>query len=382
MSHARRPRWWALLTSTAFGGAILLAYALPSGVLAAGVVTHYVMAPSPIAPAGSLLANTSHVVTVSAESSTNALVPGATIYLSFSQTTGGGSASVGTTVLTTTPVAFAATAGTVTVTYKTPLVLAKGGKDIIKAANTASAATIAASDLYSFSKVAKYTFVPSPIASPGTLVANTNTSVTLTSTNSSSLAVSGAVVYLSFVPAAGGGTAKVGLVALTSTPAAFTANVSGQIVITYHTPAVLPLLGNDTLTATDATKNATITRTDSYSFTAFHSYGFSPMPIAATGSLTANKTVTLKVTALDAGLHPVAGVVVWLTFTPTLHGGSASVGSKVLSATASKFITSSAGTVTITYKASATPPLTGVDTIHVENARTAATIVASDTYTY
>lgn len=381
--HARLTRSSALVTSAALGGALLLASVLPSSVFAAAPVTHYVIAASPIAPAGTLVAGATRTISVAPESSTNAVVPGAVVYLSFSQTTGGGSASVGTTPLTSTPVAYTASAlGHVFVTYKTPSILPKGGKDIVKAANAASLATITASDFYSFSKVAKYTFSPNPIATPGSLTVGGVASVTLTSFSSLNAAVSGAVVYLSFVPAAGGGTASVGTKALTSTPVAFPSSIGGQIVITYHAPAKLPTSGSDTISATDATKNATMTRSDSYSFAAPHSYVFSPNPVAPLGSLGAAKTVTLKLTVLDAGLHPVAGVVVWLYFTPTTNGGAASVGSKVLSATPARFLTSSAGTVTVTYKSSATPPASGADTIHAENLKVAPTIIGSDAYTY
>jgi hypothetical protein len=382
VSLKARSRRLALLTSTALGGSLLLASLVPGSVFAAGAVTHYVMSPSPIAATASLAAGATKVVTVSAEDSTNALVPGSIIYLSLSQTTGGGSASVGTTALTVTPVAFTATTGKLSVTYKAPAVLPMGGKDLIKAANAKTLATITASDLYSFAKVSKYTFSPSPIAPPGSLTAGASPLVTLTSFNSSSVAVAGAVVYLSFVPTAGGGTASVGLTALSATPVAFTSSATGQIVITYHAPAVLLTTGTDTITASDASKNPTITRTDAYSFDGPTSYVFSPSPIAATGALTAGKKVTITVTALDSGGHTVAGAIVWLYFVPTTGGGSANVGSKVLSATPNKFLTGSSGTLTVTYVASATPPLSGTDTINAGNLKAGATVVAADTYTY
>ncbi len=370
-----------MLTSTALGGAFLLASVIPGSALAAGGVTHYVMAPSPIAPTASLAAGTTKTVTVSAEDSTNALVPGAIIYLSFSQTSSGGSASVGTTALSSTPVPFTATTGQVSLTYKTPAVLPMGGKDIVKAANSKSLATITASDVYSFAKVAKYAFTD-PIAAPGTLAAGAAVAVTLTSLNSASVAVSGAVVYLSFVAATGGGTASVGATALSFAPVAFTSNVSGQIVITYHAPAILPTTGTDVITATDAAKNATITRSEGYSFGTPNSYAFSPSPIAATGTLTAGKTVSIQFSVLDSSGHPVSGATVWLNFTPTTKGGAASVGAKALSATPAKFVTDSTGTMTVTYKTSATPPLTGTDTIQAENSKSAPTVTAADAYTY
>ena len=383
MSLKPRPsRTRALMASTALGGALLLAFALPAGVFAAGTVTHYALAPSPIAAGASLAANSTVMVTVSAEGSTNALVPGAIVYLSLSQTTGGGSASVGSKVLTATPVAFTVTTGQISVTYRTPAVLPPGGKDIIKAANAKSSASITASDSYSYSKVIRYDFLATPIAPPGTLASGATTSVTLTAFDATNVAVPGAVVYLSYAPTAGGGTASVGMTPLSSTLTAFTANPSGQVVITYHSPVTLPATGIDTITAADAAKNATITRSDGYSFAASGSYLFSPSPIAATGALAAGTTVLVHLTALDAGGHAVAGAVVWISFTPTAGGGSARVGSKTLSATPAKFLTGSTGTMTVTYKSSAAPPLTGTDTITVGNSKTAPTVVVTDGYTY
>jgi hypothetical protein len=379
---ARPTRLLAVLTSTSLGGALLLAAVLPAGVFAANPVTHYVMTPTPIAATASLAAGASKTLTVSAEDATNALVPGATIYLSLSQTTGGGSATIGTTVLTSVPVAVVAKTGQLSVTYKTPAVLPTGGKDIVKAQNAKTGPTISSLDSYSFAKVARYTFSPTPLAPPGSFLAGATASVTVTSLNSASAAVPGAVVYLSFVPATGGGSASVGVTLLTSTPAAFISTAAGQIVVTYHAPAVLPAAGTDTLSATDASKNATITRTDSYTFAGPASYAFSPSPIAVVGTLTAGKTVTVKVTALDAGGNPVAGALVWVYFVPAAGGGTASVGSKALSATPAKFLTSTAGTLTVTYKASAAPPVSGTDTITVENFKTAPTVVGSDIYTY
>lgn len=377
-----RTRSQAVLISAALGAALLLASVVPAGVFAAGAVSHYVIAPAPIAPAASLAANATKALTVSAEDSTNALVPGAVVYLSISQTTGGGSATVGTTVLTSTPVAFTATAGTITVTYKAPAVLPSGGKDIIKAANAKTLATISGSDFYSFSKVTRYVFSPTPIAPPGTLAASAVVSVTLTSFNSSLVAVPGAVVYVSFVPAVGGGTASVGLTALSSTPIAFTSNVAGQIVVSYHVPAVRPASGTDTIIATDATKNATLSKTDSYSFAGPASFVMSPNPIAALGTLTAGKTVSVTLTARDLGGNAVAGAVVWLYFTRAAGGGTASVGSKLLSTTPAKFLTGSSGTLVVTYKASLTPPTSGTDTISAENSKVAPTVLGSDAYTY
>jgi hypothetical protein len=366
----------------AVGAALLLATVFPSGALGAGGVTRYVMAPSPIAPTASLAANATVVVTVSAEDSTNALVPGAIVYLSISQTTGGGSASVGATALTSLPVAFTAATGRISVTYKAPSVLPMGGKDLIRARNSPSTATIAASDEYSFARVTRYSFSGAPIAPPGSLAAGSSTAVTLTSYNSSSAIVPGAVVYLCFVPRSGGGTASVGATALTIVPKPFASDASGRIVITYVTPAILPTTGTDTLTASDTNGNRTITRSDAYSFAGPVSYSFGPSPIAAPGSLAAGKSVTVHLAAWDLSGGWVAGAIAWIYFIPTPGGGTASVGSKALTPTPARFLTGSTSMLTVTYTAPLTLPSSGTDSLYVENVRVAPRVVASDGYTY
>src|SRR5450756_1371003 len=85
---------------------LLMTAALPLTAFAATPVTHYAMSPGPIAAASSLAASSTVSITVSAETATNSLVPGAVIYLSFTQAVGGGTASVGTTSFGTVPVAF------------------------------------------------------------------------------------------------------------------------------------------------------------------------------------------------------------------------------------------------------------------------------------
>jgi hypothetical protein len=380
-SHARLTRSGAML-ATALGTAVMLASLLPSIVLAAGPVTHYITVPSPIATAGTLTANTTKTVTVQAKDATTALVPGAVVYLSFSPTAGGGSASVGTTALTATAAAFTAVSGKITVTYKTPAVLPTGGKDILKAANAKTGATITASDFYSFSKAATYSYDVFPIAPSGTISPGSSTPIVLTALDAGSLAVPGATVYLSFTKPVGGGTATVGATLLTSTPAPFVANGSGQIAITYHAPASLPTSGTDSISATDALKNPTVTRTDNYLFAVPASYALSPTPIAAKKSLTAGKTVSVTFTVFDAAKHPIAGALVWLTFVPATKGGTAKVGSKALSATPERFLTGSAGTVTITYKTPTKLPTTGLDTINAANLKVGPTLSASDTYSY
>jgi hypothetical protein len=380
MLPATRPGKKTLLGAI-LSGSLLLA-TVPGIALAAGPVTHYAFSPSPIHATATLAANATVAVTVSAEDSTNALVPGAVVFLSFSQTTGGGSAMVGTVALTATPVAYTATTGKITITYRAPAILPMGGKDIVKAGNTKTTPTIGATDIYSFAKVSRYVFSPSPIAVPGTLAAGGTVAVTLTAFNAAAVAVPNATVYLSFAPAVGGGSASVGLIALTATPTAFKAGVTGQVAITYKAPALLPASGTDSIVVQDAAKNPTIARTDSYSFAGLHSFLFGPSPIAATGTLHGSARVAVTLTAKDLAGNPIAGANVYLSFMPASGGGTASVGAKVLSATPARFTTGSAGTIVITYATPATTPTTGTDTLTAGNLKALPTVTASDTYTW
>jgi hypothetical protein len=235
---------------------------------AAGPVANYVLSPSPIAPAGSLAANATKAVTLTAVDSTNTPVPGSTVYLTFKHTlTGGGSAAVGTTTLTLKPQAFVAdTGGHVAITYHTPSTLPSNGEDVISAQNVASHATIRVRDHYTFVGVKRYAMNPRPIAVTASLAGNASVVVTLTALNSSHAGVPGAVVYLSISQAAGGGSAAVGTKALTSTPVAFTANSSGVISITYKTPAAPPTSGVDTINAGSAPADSIVFASDTYTF--------------------------------------------------------------------------------------------------------------------
>jgi hypothetical protein len=257
----------AMATAFAFGvGAAVSAGPLEAQ--AAGPVASYVLAPSPIAAAGSLAAGATVAVTLTAEDSTATPVPGATVFLVFKHSkTGGGSAAVGTTALTLKAQSFVTDgSGHIAITYKTATTLLTNGEDVITAQNTASLPTIHATDHYIYNSVTRYKMNPHPIAATNTLAANASVGVTLTALNSSGGAVPGAVVYLLFIPATGGGSAAVGTTALTSTPQAFTANSSGVITITYKTPAVRPTTGTDTIRAKSAPAHGVVSASDTYTF--------------------------------------------------------------------------------------------------------------------
>ena len=242
--------------------------AAPLEAHAAGPVANYVLSPSPIAAAGSLAASATVAVTLTADDSTTAPVPGATVYLTFKHSkTGGGSALVGTTALTLKAQPFVTDgSGHIAISYHTPSTLLANGEDVITAQNTASSPTIRVTDHYIFNGVQKYKIHPHPIASTATLGANASVVVTLTALNSSGSGVPGAVVYLLLLPTTGGGSASVGTTALTSTPQTFTANGSGVISITYKTPGVPPTSGIDTIKARSAPTHPIVVASDTYTF--------------------------------------------------------------------------------------------------------------------
>jgi hypothetical protein len=359
---------------------LLMSATLPMTAFAATpVVTHYVMSPGPIAAASSLAANSTVSISVSAETATNSLVPGAIIYLSFTQALGGGTALVGTTSLGTTPVAFTAASGTVTVTYNAPAVLPASGRDTIEAADAKSLPTITTTDSYDFAAPINFVWSPDPIAAPGSLAAGATVPITLTAENASAVAIPNATVYLSFVPSAGGGSAAVGTTPLTGTPAAFVVGPTGQIVISYQAPIALPATGVDAISAQQTPTGSK--RTDNYSFGTLKSLAFSPSPIAAAGSLAPGQTVTVTLAATDGMGNPVAGQALYLTFVPVTNGGSAMFGTKALSATPIQAKTDAAGLVAITYTASSGAPNVGPDTLTAGNSKTSPTLSATDTYT-
>jgi len=75
-----------------------------------------------------------------------------TVYLSFKASAGGGSASVGTTKLTSTPALFSTNAsGSLTITYTAPASLPSSGQDVITASDAAkTGSTEKNTDSYSF----------------------------------------------------------------------------------------------------------------------------------------------------------------------------------------------------------------------------------------
>jgi hypothetical protein len=239
----------AALLSVAVLGAVPAAAEKPQSVGSSTIT----LSPTPIAATGSLAASTTVDVTLQA---TNSLVgcgfffsPGCDVWLSFDPTSGGGQAYLGSSFLpiylTSTPTHYVTdNSGNIIIHYKTPSILPAGGTDTLTAQNAASGATVVATDTYTFSTaVSHWVFSPSPIAANGSLAGSAAVTVTLASQNASGGPVSYAGIDLSFEPAPGGGSASVGLIALSTTPQRFTTDANGDIAIAYHTPASLPAAG-------------------------------------------------------------------------------------------------------------------------------------------
>ncbi len=345
------------------------------------------LSPTPIAAAGSLKAGQSVSVTVYADNSTGKAVAGADVYLSFAATKGGGSATVNGTALTGTPTAFMSGAnGALTVTYTAPKALPAGGTDTLTAATPNGTASV--TDTYSFATappaVTALALQPTPIASAGSLKAGQSVTTVVYATYSGK-AAAGAQVYLSFVPAAGGGTAAVNGKTLTAVPTAFTAGTDGTITVAYTAPVKLPAGGTDTLTAANAATKATVTADDTYTFTQpapkVTALKIQPTPIAPAGSLAAGQSVTSVVYA-TYGAKAAGQAQVYLSFTAASGGGSATVGGKALTSTPTAFTAGADGTITVTYTAPAKLPSSGTDTLTAADAASQAMVTASDTYTF
>jgi hypothetical protein len=111
-----------------------------------------------------------------------------------------------------------------------------------------------------------FRFGPSPIATAGSLNASASVPVTLSSEDGLDHGIANSTVYLSFKAASGGGSAKVGSTALTSTPSLFTTAANGTLQITYTAPSSLPSTGQDTITVQDLSHSPQEVNTDSYAF--------------------------------------------------------------------------------------------------------------------
>ena len=381
-----------IATTAIFGGLAAAVFASASLAIpahAAGPVAKYVFAPAPIAPPGSLAANATVAVTLTAEDNLGAGVAGAAVFLSFVPASGGGSAKANgppAKALTTTPTSYTADAsGKIALTYKAPATIPCAGIDTITAQNAAAGARLTKTESYNFSTVGHYAFSARPIAHPGSLGSGASLPITVTAQTRTNAAVPCATIFLSLKSTGPGlGTAKAGTTALTATPQGFHVNASGQVAVTYtaSTAATLPSSGTDTLVAQDAAPTPRVSAVDAYSYGHPAHYTFAPNPIAATGTLTANAKVKINLTVTDSGGNIVAGAKVYLFFTQAGGGGSVLLSGHPLTNVPKSAFSDSLGHVTMVYQAPATLPASGTDKITGENLPSGATLTATDSYSF
>jgi hypothetical protein len=115
--------------------------------------TVYRFTSSPIARSGSLGSGASVPVTLTAKDGLDVGI-GSTAYLSFKAATGGGSASVGSTRLTTTPTLFSVSSGSLAITYTAPASPPSSGVDTITVKDGRTVSTEVNTDSYSFASSA------------------------------------------------------------------------------------------------------------------------------------------------------------------------------------------------------------------------------------
>jgi hypothetical protein len=238
----------------------------------ATTVAHLVFTPAPIGTVNTLAAGTTVVVSLTAKDSSSLPVPGVAVFVSFLQAPGGGTAFVGTTGLGTRIQAFVTDSlGRVLISYSTPAVYpaASNTVDAIHAQNGATRAlsTIVADTSFSFSPITALVFTPTPIARLGSLGPSHKVTITLTVFGPGGVRLANGTVDVAFKQAAGGGTASSNGLTLGKTPSVLTTNGSGQILITFTTPATLPtVVEADKLIASDAPKFAVISALDAYRY--------------------------------------------------------------------------------------------------------------------
>jgi Calx-beta domain-containing protein len=233
----------------------------------------YSFSAPPIAPAGSL--GPSQSVTFILKVKNNGVAdPGGPVYLSYNSPAVGDATTVpaaqcaGTAKLSRTPVLCTAnSSGQIALTYTAPAQPPAQDVVLFTAGNTASNPSVSAVNHYLYAT--NYRFTSSPIATPGSLAANASVAVTLSAENAADQGIPNDTVDLSFVPTAGGGSARItGGAALTKTPTLYRTNSSGLLSLTYTAPASRPATGIDSIVVQDLAKSPQVTNSDSYAFSA------------------------------------------------------------------------------------------------------------------
>lgn len=231
-----------------------------------------------------------------------------------------------------------------------------------------------------------YAFGAPPIAPAGSLGPNQSVSFVLKVKNNG-VADPGGPVYLSYNSTASGDSLTVaatqcgGITELSRTPVLCTANSAGQVPLTYKAPAEPPAQAVILFTAGNTASNPTVSAVDHYLYAT--NYRFATSPIAAPGSLSANASVAVTLSAEDAADQGIPNDTVYLSFTKASGGGSARItGGATLTSTPTLYQTNASGLLSLTYTAPATMPTSGTDAIVVQDLHSSPQITNSDSYAF
>lgn len=230
-----------------------------------------------------------------------------------------------------------------------------------------------------------YAFGAPPIAPAGSLGPNQSVTFILKVKNNG-LSDPGGPVYLSYnSPAADSTTVPAaqcsGISQLSRTPILCTANSAGQVSLTYKAPAQPPAQDVVLFTAGNTASNPSISAVDHYLYAT--NYRFTSSPIATPGSLAANASVAVTLSAENAADQGIPNDTVYLSFTGVHGGGSARItGGAALTATPTLSLTNASGQLSLTYTAPASLLTSGIDSIVAQDLHSSPQITNSDSYDF
>jgi hypothetical protein len=223
------------------------------------------------------------------------------------------------------------------------------------------------------------------IASAGAIPANSALSFSLRVTSAGKLDPGGAA-YVSYTTNAAGDSTTApaaqcgGQTLVTSHPLLCTADSTGHLVLTYHTPAQLPAQDNAIFTAGNTASSPSVSAITHYVYSTVFRFG--PSPIAPSGTLGPNASVQVTLTGeggLDTGIP---NLPVFLSFNQAAGGGSALVGSTQLTSTPTLFTANGSGALTITYTTPGVLTASGIDSIMVQDRSSSPTEFNTDSYDF
>jgi uncharacterized repeat protein (TIGR01451 family) len=382
------------------------------GVRAASI-DHFVWTPNPIAPTGSLAAQTDLSFAVQAYDASNAVLTGNSIYLTYSGLHASNATFIfagscdgeagGQVTLSSTPVRCSpdGTTGYLSLHFYSGATLPNGGTETFTASADA-AGSLATSDSYTFATIDHFVWTPNPIAPTGSLAAQVDTSFTVKAYDNSNAVIKGGSIYLTYSghfasnhTAIFAGTCDgevSGQVTLSSTPVRCTPDITtGALTLHFYSGATLPNGGTETFTAS-ADAAGSLATSDSYTFATIDHFVWTPNPIAPTESLPADTDTKFTVKAYDAGNNVIRGIPVFLSYAGRFASNGTGIfagqcdgqvsGSVFLSSTPLRCVPDlTTGALTLNFYSGFTLPDGGTETFTAA-ADASGSLATSDSYTY